>query len=47
MGNSYCKNDNSKGEVSTVEITQIRLPKMKENVAMANFGNKIVFYVVI
>ena len=37
MGNRYCKKDYSKGEVNVVEITQIRLQKMKENVAFANF----------
>ena len=54
MGNSYCKKDYSKGEVNVVEITQIRLQKMKKNVAMASFyclvskiWKKIVFYVVI
>ena len=37
MGNNYCKKEYSKGEVSVVEITQIRLQKMKKNVAMASF----------
>ena len=32
MGNSYCKKDYSEGE-----ITQVRLQKMKKNVAMASF----------
>ena len=54
MGNSYCKKDYSKGEVNLVEITQRRLQKMKNNVAMISFyylvhkiWKKIVFYVVI
>ena len=37
MSNSYCKRDYSKGEVNVVEIAQIRLQKMKKNVAMARF----------
>ena len=37
MGNSYRKKDYSKGEVNIVEIIQIRLQKMKKNVAMASF----------
>ena len=37
MGNSYCKKDCSKGEVNVVEITQIRLHKMKKKVAIAKF----------
>ena len=37
MGNSYCKKDYSKGEVNLVEITQIKLHKMKKSVAIANF----------
>ena len=28
MGNSYCKKDNSKGEVNAFEVTPIRLQKM-------------------
>ena len=54
MGNSYCKKDYSKGEVDVVEITQIKIQKMKKNVAMASFccsvskiWKKIVFYVAI
>ena len=34
MGNGYCKKDYSKGEVNVVEITKIRLRKMKRNAAM-------------
>ena len=34
MGNGYCEKDYSKGEVNVVEITQIRLRKMKRNAAM-------------
>ena len=37
MGNSYCKKNCSKGEVNVVEITQIRLQKMKKNVTRASF----------
>ena len=37
MGNSYCKKGYSKGEVNMVEITQIKLQKMKKNVVMASF----------
>ena len=37
MGNSYCEKDYSKVEAKVLEITQIRLQKMKKNVAMANF----------
>ena len=36
-GNSYCKNDYSKGEVNAFQITQIRLEKMNKNVALASF----------
>ena len=36
-GNSYCKMDYSKGGENVVKITQIRLEKMKKNVAMASF----------
>ena len=52
--NSYCKKDSSGGEVNVVEVTQIRLQKMKKNVAMTSFyclvskiWKKIVFFVVI
>ena len=37
MGNSYCKKDYGKGEVNEVQITQIRLQKLKKNVASASF----------
>ena len=37
MINSYCKKDYSKAELNIAEITQTRLQKMKNNVAMANF----------
>ena len=37
MDNSYFKNKYSKDEVSFVEITQIKLQKMRKNVAMAGF----------
>ena len=37
MGNSYCEKDYSKVEAKVLEITQIRLQKMKKNVAMASF----------
>ena len=37
MGNSYFKIDYCKGEVNIVDITQIRLQKMKNNVAMTSF----------
>ena len=54
MGNSYCKKDYCTGEVNVVELTQIRLQKMKKNVAMASFyclvsiiWKKIVFDVVV
>ena len=36
-GNRYCKKDKSKGEVNVVKISQIRIQKMKNNVAMASF----------
>ena len=36
MGNSYSEKDYSKSEVNVVIITQIRLQKMKNNVAMAS-----------
>ena len=42
MGNSYCKKDYSKGEVDVVEITQIKIQKMKKNVAMASFAVRLV-----
>ena len=48
------KKDYSKGQVDVVEITQIKIQKMKKNVAMASFccsvskiWKKIVFYVAI
>ena len=54
MDNSYCKKDYSKGEVNAIEITQIRLQKMKKHVALTNFyylaskiWKKRVFYVVV
>ena len=37
MDNIYCKKDCSKGEVNAVEITEIRLQKMKKNVVMVSF----------
>ena len=37
IGNSYCKEDYSEGEVIAVEIAQTRLPKMKKNLVMASF----------
>ena len=54
MGNGYCKKDYSKGEVNVVEITQIRLRKMKSNAAttcsyclVSKVWKKIIFYVVL
>ena len=37
MGNGFCKKDYSKDEVNVVENTQIRLQKMKKNIAMTSF----------
>ena len=37
MDNSYCRKDHSEGKATVVEITQIRLQKMKKNIAMASF----------
>ena len=53
MDNSYCRKDYSEGKATVVEITKIRLQKMKKNIAMASFycvisqiWKKIIFYIV-
>ena len=37
MGKGYYKKDYTKGEVNVVNIIQIRLQKMKKNVAVTSF----------
>ena len=40
VGNSYCKKECNKVEAKVVEITHIRLQKMKKNVALTS-SNKL------